>query len=464
MHLAHLILFLCAWVQDPAADEPSAELSAPGQPVAVEAVTDDRLIEERLRGILASTERYVGVDVDVRNGVAIVRGEVDDEGERAWIVELLQRTEGIVAVSDRTTLVEPAMWDLAPAVDELERLWMVFLTSLPRLGVGLVVLLVFAFVARRIARLVSRPFEKRIDSELLQAVVGKGVLALVWVFGLYLFLRLSGLTQIAMTIVGGTGVLGIVLGFAFRDIAENFLASILISIQRPFRYGDTIEVDGHTGVVQRVTPRGTILMDFEGNYIQLANSNVYKSTIKNFTANPNVRQDFLIGIGYDASVTHAQEVVMAVLSGHSAVLQDPKPMVLVEQLASATINLRVYFWVDGHKHSKAKVRSALMRQSLRALEQEGVSLPDDAREVIFPQGVPVRMVEARSAGGVLDEPEAKQPAPDAPTAAESAEHRAEDRSDEVNEAEGDLESEVADINEQARASRSPEEGTDILPS
>ena len=469
MSIVLLILSLGALLQGPVIDEAAAELSAPAEVVSVETIVDDASIETRLAQILETTGLYQTLDLDVRNGVVFLTGHVDDETARAWVVALAGHTEGVIAVSDRIAVREPAMWDLEPAIDELARLWRAFLVLLPRMGAGLVLLLLVSLVARRVAAVLSRPLSSRFESELLKTVIVKFFHIGIWLFGAYLFLRISGLTQIAMTIVGGTGILGIVLGFAFRDIAENFLASVLISLQSPFRYGDTIEVEGHQGVVQRVTPRGTILMDFEGNYIQIANARVYKSTIKNFTANPNVRQDFLVGIGYDASVTHAQEVVMKVLAGHSAVLEDPKPMVLVEQLAPATINLRVYFWVNGQVHSKAKVRSALMRMSLRALEQEGVSMPDDAREVIFPMGVPVRMLD--SAPQVLEPAPASVKPAKAPVVlsakqaaeqAEDEEQRHDDRHDEVTEAEGDLESEVADLNEQARLSRSPEEGADIL--
>lgn len=454
MHLIASLFMFLALAQGPTTSETPDGLQASHKEVAVESVTADASIEQRLRQILDTTERFDGLELEVRNGVALLSGVVDDEGERAWVIDLVSNTQGVVAVSNRIALVESPIWDLTPAFDELLGLWQHFIASLPRVLAGLLVLLVVVLIAGRAARLISSPLAKRFESELLQTVVSKFVLIMVWLFGAYLFLRISGLTQIAMTVVGGTGVLGIVLGFAFRDIAENFLASLLISLQRPFRIGDTIQVEDNIGVVQRVTPRGTILMDFEGNYIQIANAKVYKSTIKNFTANPNVRQDFLIGIGYDAGVTHAQEVVMGVLNGHSAVLQDPRPMVLVEQLASSTINLRVYFWVNGAQHSKAKVRSALMRMALRALEEENVSMPDDAREIIFPAGVPVRM---------LDQPTGAPSKPPAPVQSQAEEEmREEDRHDEATSAEGNLESETAELNEQARRSRSPEEGADIL--
>ena len=247
--------------------------------------------------------------------------------------------------------------------------------------------------------------------------------------------------------LGGTGLFGLVIGFAFRDIAENFLASILISMQHPFAAGDLITVAGDKGYVQSVNTRSTLLMSLEGNHIQIPNATIYKETITNFTANPNARFDFSVGIGYDDSIAQAQSVALSVLREHPAIVSDPEPMVLVESLGAATINLRVYFWVDGARYSCLKVRSAVIRLTKRAFDEVGISMPDEAREVVFPAGVPVRM----------SSPDATEPAGHDPP-----KPRISDSETPVNSAEGNLTSEADEINQQARRARSPEAGEDLL--
>ena len=98
--------------------------------------------------------------------------------------------------------------------------------------------------------------------------------------------------------MSGTGLIGLILGFAFRDIAENFIASLLLSIQRPFKIDDVIEVEGRLGIVKKVTARATTLVDYDGNHIQIPNATVYKNIIKNLTAYPKMRGKVEIGIGY----------------------------------------------------------------------------------------------------------------------------------------------------------------------
>jgi small conductance mechanosensitive channel len=86
------------------------------------------------------------------------------------------------------------------------------------------------------------------------------------------------------------------------------------------------------------------------------------------------------------------------LAEHPAVLKEPEPLVLVENLGSSTVNLRIYFWLDGGRHSWQKVRSSVIRLVKRAFQDAGISLPDEAREVTFPKGVPVRIVERERTG------------------------------------------------------------------
>ncbi len=201
------------------------------------------------------------------------------------------------------------------------------------------------------------------------AVVVQAFSIPIFLLGIYFVLQVAGLTRLAVTVLGGTGLLGIVVGFAFRDIAENFLASMLLSIRNPFRTGELIEVDGNVGVVMNLNVRSTVLRTLDGNYVQIPNALVYKSTIKNYSSSENRRADFAVGIGYDSPTTKAQTLIANVLKRHPAVLENPEPLVLVEELGEATVNLRIYYWFASAVYSPAKINSALLRLSKDALAE-----------------------------------------------------------------------------------------------
>ncbi|MFT7568982.1 MAG: small conductance mechanosensitive channel, partial [Pseudoalteromonas distincta] len=181
---------------------------------------------------------------------------------------------------------------------------------LPTLLLGIILLALSYLIAGPLSRLLIKPIDYMTDSKLVHLVVRRSISTLIILFGVYLFLRLAGLTEFAVAIMSGTGLIGLILGFAFRDIAENFIASLLLSIQRPFKIDDVIEVDNRLGVVKKVTARATTLVDYDGNHIQIPNATVYKNTIKNLTANPKMRGKVEIGIGYDNDIRSAQTLAL----------------------------------------------------------------------------------------------------------------------------------------------------------
>ncbi|MEQ8849206.1 mechanosensitive ion channel family protein [Botrimarina sp.] len=450
--LAGAALVGVAAAQDPPAEPPETAPAegAPGK-VDVEPVAEDQQIAARLERILRATEWYESPGVRVDEGVVFLTGSTDTDDRKAWAAQLAKATQDVVAVVNGIRVRTPSLLDFTPAYAQLREMGRGVVQSAPAIAVAVGLLLLAWLASLWASKLTTYLAEGRIGNRLLRGVLAKAAGVLVMVIGAYLALQVADATRLAATVLGGTGLLGIVIGIAFRDIAENFLASLLISVQRPFEIGDLVTIEGRQGFVQAVTTRGTQLMTLDGNHVQIPNSIVYKSVIENTTANPNVRLSFLVGVDYADSAAEAQRAVLQTLRAHEAVLDEPEPLVLVDELATSTVNLRVYFWVNGHEHSVIKVRSAVMRQVKRALQQGGFTLPDESREMIFPQGVPVTLRQT-------DEPPPpprKDPA-EADTA-ESAESAAS-----TTEAEGGLAPESVEISRQAAASRPLERGENLL--
>jgi len=438
----------------PAPGPPAREdLSLAPTKVDVNPVANDEEIRRRLQSVLEATDWFTKPDVRVEQGVVFLKGRVASEELKKWAGDLARNTQDVVAVANRMEVADPSIWDLGPARQGVKRLWRDVLRSLPLFFLGLHILGLSVGAGLLASRQARSLLRNRIHARLLRNVIAGGIGVLVFLVGTYIVLRVSGLTQLALTVVGGTGLVGLAVGIAFRDITENFLASIFLSMQRPFETGDLVEVSGVTGYVQQLNVRTTILMALDGNLVQIPNAGVYKSIIRNFTTNSSRREQFDVGIGYDDSIIEAQEIALQVLTDHPAVLNEPEPSVLAESLGKATVNLRVYFWLDGRKHSWMKVRSSVIRMVKRAYQKHGISMPDEAREVVFPQGLPITMVDGKPAG-----------TPDTPGEAQLAADGPSEELDVVStKAEGGLQSEAAVLDEQARQAQPLREGENLLP-
>jgi small-conductance mechanosensitive channel len=438
----------------PPADSPAKDdLSLAPAKVDVNPVARDEEIRQRLQSVLNATDWFTAPEVRVEEGVVFLKGRVESDELKKWAGDLARNTQDVVAVVNRMKVPEPSIWDWGPARRELLGLWRDLWGSLPLLFLGLLIMGLSVVAGLLAARRTRSVLHHRVQARLLRNVMAGGIGVLVFLVGTYIVLRVSGLTQLALTVVGGTGLVGLAVGIAFRDITENFLASIFLSMQRPFETGDLVEVSGVTGYVQQLNVRTTILMALDGNLVQIPNASVYKSNLRNFTTNSNRRDQFDVGIGYDDRINEAQEIALEVLTDHPAVLNEPEPWVLVDTLGQATVNLRVYFWINGRQHSLAKVRSSVIRLVKRAFQAHGISMPDEAREVVFPQGIPITMLDGKPPGTT-----------DAPPAAR---HRAAGSSVDLDvvstKAEGGLQSEAGVLDEQARQAQPLREGENLLP-
>jgi small conductance mechanosensitive channel len=416
--------------------------------IAIAPEARDAEIAQRLERILKTSGWFDPLAISVSEGIVFLDGRTETDERREWAQKLALRMQGVVAVVNRIEVDRPISWDFTPSRHEIEQVIDQARWFAPITAVSLVILLIFWLSARGAAALARRLLKQRVNSPLLADIAARGAALLVFLIGIYLVLQVAGLTRLAVTVLGGTGLVGIIVGLAFREIAENSLASILLSVRNPFRKGDWIEIGEYQGIVQNLNMRTTILLTLDGNHIQIPNSLVFKSVVTNFSSNPNRRAEFLVGIGYENSIVEAQDLIIATLQDHPAILDNPEPAAIVDELGASSINIRVLFWFDGKSNSIFRLRSSVMRQVKRALQQAGISMPAPVYEVIFPQGVPFHRVAAEGAAG---EPEPGRPARSGGEEGATA-----------TSGEGDLKSEQGELKRQAAASNVPEAETNLL--
>lgn len=440
-----MLLFACAT----RAAAQDAAPAAPRQAVTVVPEASDAKIEGRLQRILESTGWFEATRVSVHDGVVFLDGTTETQEHRAWAGTLAENTQGTVAVVNRIEANADVGSTFARAGKEFTRFYRQMVWAWPLAALAALVILATWLIARLVSRVVRLLFAARIESPLLLSVVARAFAIPFFLLGVYFLLQFSGLTRLALTVLGGTGLISIIIGFGLRDIAENFLASILLSARNPFHSGDLIDVGGHTGVVQNLNVRSTVLLTLDGNQVQIPNSTVYKSIIKNYSSIPSRRAEFTVGIAYDASATKAQALIAEVLQGHPAVLETPEPLVLVEELGPATVNLRIYYWFDSATYSPNKINSALLRQTKNALLKGGIELPDSAREVIFPKGIPVIQMTSTT--------EAWREAESGAGAAQAV-----DEMSDTTPSEGDLSSETVEMRGQQSEGNLPEAQENLL--
>lgn len=355
---------------------PVSSVTEVSNKVDVKPIARDTEISDRIEKILDATSWFENPQVEVKNGIVFITGKTKTSEHKAWADSLAKKTQDVVAVVNQIEITPFSVADLHTLISHgFTEQWQNFLRSIPILILSSLILIIFWIIAL-IATIASRKYlNSRELHPLLSRVISRGVAFLSFLIGIYFILKLLGLTTVALTILGGTGVLGIILGIAFKNITENLLASILLSLQNPFKNNDLIEVAGVTGYVQGLTIRATLLMTQDGQEVQIPNAVVYQSTIYNFTSNPNRRETFLIEIASTGSISVAQELAISTLRNHPAILQVPEPLVLVNGLTSGNVVLCIYFWLDGSQYNWQKVKSSAIRLLKRAFQDAEIQIP-----------------------------------------------------------------------------------------
>jgi small-conductance mechanosensitive channel len=245
---------------------------------------------------------------------------------------------------------------------------------LPALAIAVLVVALTWFIARLVTRgdflfrFVGNPFAR----DLARAAVR---LAIV-VAGLIIALELLDATALIGAVLGAAGVLGIAVGFAFRDLVENYIAGILLSLRQPFAPDDAVVINEHAGKVVRLNTRATILMTADGNHLRLPNALVFKGVILNYSRNPLRRFDFAVGVGTGEDLIAAQNSGLEILGELDALCTEPGPIARIEALGNSSVVVRFFAWVDQREADFGKAKSEAQRLVKTALESKGIEMPE----------------------------------------------------------------------------------------
>lgn len=233
-----------------------------------------------------------------------------------------------------------------------------------------------AFIQRRIKLRLIKKTPNNITANFTAQIVGFILKSIVVFTALYLL----GLSSFTNKLLAGAGLLTFVIGFALKDIGENFLAGIILAFKSPFRLDDLIEVNGITGHVKDISIRETLIKTPDGKDVFLPNSIILKNPLYNYTIDGYLRYEFDIGIAYENNPTEALNIVLETIKNVEGILSgDKAPAITINELGTNAININVKFWINTFKSTKGSVhnsiRSQLMNDVVEALIANGFSLP-----------------------------------------------------------------------------------------
>lgn len=238
------------------------------------------------------------------------------------------------------------------------------------------------FFQRKIKKSLSKKSPNHLTANFTSQIVGFILKTIVLLTTLYLL----GLNAFTNKLLAGAGLLTFVIGFALKDIGENFLSGIILAFKSPFRLDDLIEVNGIIGHVKDISIRETMVKTPDGKDVFLPNSIILKSPLYNYTIDGFLRYEFTIGIAYENNPTEAIKIILKTMQQEEGVLQgDRSPAITINELATNSININVVFWIDTFQSTRRSIhnsiRSKVMNDVVAALLERGFSLPANIVEI-----------------------------------------------------------------------------------
>jgi small conductance mechanosensitive channel len=263
-----------------------------------------------------------------------------------------------------------------------------FILLLPNLAVAVVVVVGFWLLAKLVRDLLHRLLRRISHSEQVNRLLGQAVFLAFIVAGLFVALGIVGLQKTVASLLAGAGILGLALGFAFQDIAANFMAGIYLSIERPFRAGNLIQTKDIQGIVNRVHLRWTEIHIPQGQVVMVPNKQVFENPITNFTAPGERRVDLKAGVSYGDDLDKVKRVAVEAIGAVSARKPDREVELFFQDFGDSSINFVVRFWIEfaSKQSDYLRAQSEAIERLKKAFDENGITMPFPTRTLDVPPG------------------------------------------------------------------------------
>jgi small-conductance mechanosensitive channel len=259
---------------------------------------------------------------------------------------------------------------------------------LPNLAVAVVLLIITVFVARLVQRVATKLLPRVSHSVTINSLISTVAYVSTLLVGLFFVLGVLNLDKTVTSLLAGVGIIGLALGFAFQDIAANFISGVIIAIQRPFNVGDMIKTNEYFGIIESIRLRTVDLRQVTGELVLLPNRKVFENAVINYSVSTMRRVDVDCGVAYDSNLEQVREVVLEAVEQIPHLIRERTPEVMFTEFAESAITFQLRFWIPYKRQvDYVSAKSAAIMSIKKAFDEVGITIPFPIRTLHVPGGV-----------------------------------------------------------------------------
>lgn len=273
--------------------------------------------------------------------------------------------------------------------DQITAIWNQTLAAFPSLVIATVVV-IFTWLIAKGAGIISRKITGKTELRgSLRHLLQKIVKLTIWIIGLMIAAVVVFPDFTPGSLIAGLGIGTVAVGFAFKDIFENFFAGIMIMMREKMQLGDIIEVEGILGTVEHISIRETYIRQFSGELTIMPNAMLFQSPVQIWTDAPKRRFEVVIGVSYDTDLNRASSVLQQAVESCELVDKERPIQVLADTFNSSSVDFLVRWWAASSGAESAFNRDQVIRAIKAALDDAKIEIPFPYVTHTFKEDVPL---------------------------------------------------------------------------
>lgn len=254
----------------------------------------------------------------------------------------------------------------------------------PNILIASFVFFLSVWIGKKVKNLVTEYLPKVSDNNSINSLAKNLIYIVIVTLGAFFALEVVGLDKAVTSLLAGAGVVGIALGFAFQEIASNFISGILIALQEPYKINDVVEVEGVLGTITKIELRTTSITTFQGLEVFIPNKDMFTKPIINYTSTPKRRVDLDVGVSYADDLEKVEKVTREAISTVPELIPGLEIEVFFSEFGDSSINLSARFWIrysDGIDYYRARHLGVMAIK--KAYDQNDITIPFPIRTLDF---------------------------------------------------------------------------------
>jgi len=267
-------------------------------------------------------------------------------------------------------------------IERLDSWFELIVKNLPNLIVAIIVITLFVFIAKLVRRFTISLSNKKILSQTATQLLATTIYLIIVFLGIFISLGVLNLDKTVTSLLAGAGVIGLAIGFAFQEIAANFVSGVFIAIRQPYQIGDIVEIDDMYGEVSKINLRTTSLVTFQGIEIFVPNKSMFTKPLKNYTTTPTRRLDIDVGISYNDDLEFVEKLTTDTLSTLEGRTQEKPIEFFYKEFGASSINFEARIWINyPDDNNFMRTRHAAIIKIKKAFDKNNISIPFPIRTI-----------------------------------------------------------------------------------